>query len=238
MKRLVSLALVSLVAAAVHAGAQSSPSVAGSWDMTTKSPQGERTGLLVIKQEGDKLAGVMKSPRGELPLTSVTLKGSDITLVLTVQFQGSDMVITYTGKVEADKMGGEADFGGLATGEWSAVPHKEAAAAGASAQASGSTPVDVSGVWNATVETPQGTGNPVFTLKQEGEKLTGNYKGTLGEAPLTGTLKGNDITFTFKVNFQGQDFEVTYTGKVEGNSIKGKARLGELGEADWTAKKQ
>ena len=35
------------------------------------------------------------------------------------------MVITYTGTVEKDKMGGEADFGGLATGTWSATAQKQ-----------------------------------------------------------------------------------------------------------------
>ena len=31
------------------------------------------------------------------------------------------MVITYNGKIDAAKMEGEADFGGLATGTWSAT---------------------------------------------------------------------------------------------------------------------
>src|SRR5678816_27545 len=53
--------------------------------------------------------------------------------------------------------------------------------------------VDVTGTWDFQVETPQGSGTPVFTFKQEGEKLTGQYKGLLGEAALTGTVKGNEI---------------------------------------------
>ena len=40
------------------------------------------------------------------------------------------------------------------------------------------------------------------------------------------------------MTFQDQSLDLTYTGKVEGTSMKGKAKLGELGEADWTAKKQ
>ncbi|HWC76548.1 MAG TPA: hypothetical protein VG778_03760, partial [Blastocatellia bacterium] len=86
--------------------------------------------------------------------------------------------------------------------------------------------------------TGQGSGNPVFTFKQDGEKLTGNYKGTFGEAPLTGTVKGSDISFSFKVDVQGQAFEVTYTGKIDGANMKGTAKLGELGDATWSAKKQ
>ncbi|HEV8485982.1 MAG TPA: hypothetical protein VGV87_20735 [Blastocatellia bacterium] len=226
--------------------AQSSPSVVGSWDLVTKTPSGDRPALVVIKQEGGKLSAVAKSPQGERPYESMSLTGNDIKFVMTIQFQGADMVLTYTGKVDKDGMKGEVDFGGLAQGEWSAVPHKEMAAGSGSGAGtgtgagtgSGSASTNVSGVWNATVETPQGTGNPVFTFKQEGEKITGNYKGTFGEAPLTGTLKGGEISFSFKVNMQGQNLDLTYTGKVDGNNMKGKAKLGELGEADWTAKKQ
>ena len=246
MKRFVvfgSAATILLVASMALA---QSPSVVGSWDLVTKTPQGDMPSVLTIKQEGGKLAASGKSARGERSYDSVALTGSDIKLVMTIQFQGADMVLTYTGKVDKDGMKGEVDFGGLAQGEWSAVLHKEMGAgsgtgsgAGAgSGSGSGSASGNISGVWNAAVETSQGTGNPVFTFKQEGEKITGNYKGTFGEAPLTGTLKGNEISFSFKVNVQGQSADLSYTGKVDGNNMKGKAKLGDFGEADWTAKKQ
>jgi len=248
MKRLsgLLLALAVFAVTVTTALAQGGASVVGTWDMVVESPQGKRPSTLVIKQEGDKLSAVAKGARGERPLDSVTLKGDEITMVMTVQFQGQDMVITYKGKVEKEMMKGTADFGGLAQGEWSATPHKEGAAptttvAPVTEQAPPTPPApagNISGTWNGAVETAQGTGTPVFTFKQEGEKLTGTYKGQLGEAPLTGTLKGNDISFSIKVNFQGQDLNITYTGKVEGNNMKGKAVLGELGEANWTAKKQ
>ena len=243
MKRLMvfSSAATILLLASIAFG--QGPSVVGSWDLLTKSPAGDRPSMLVIKQDGGKLTAAAKGPQGERPYDSIALTGSDIKFVLTIQYNGADMVLTYTGKVDKDGMKGEVDFGGLAQGEWSAALHKEGAGAGSgtgagSGSGSGSGAGSVSGVWNATVETPQGTGNPVFTFKQEGDKITGNYKGTFGEAPLTGTLKGSDITFSFKVNMQGQNLDLTYTGKVDGNNMKGKVALGELGEATWTAKKQ
>jgi len=215
----------------------------GIWDITIVSPQGERKGQIVIKQEGDKLTGMMKTPRGERPLDSVTVKGDDITFVMTAQVQGQDMVMTYKGKIEKDSMKGDADFGGFATGTWSAVPHKEdamaAAAPPASAPAASSQAANITGVWNVSVETQAGSGSPVFTLKQDGENITGNYKGQFGEAPLTGTVKGNDVKIQFKVNAQGQDLNLTYTGKIDGkDSMSGKVSLGELGEGTWTAKRK
>ncbi len=49
---------------------------------------------------------------------------------------------------------------------------------------------DVSGTWDAKVETNFGSGTPVFVLKQSGEKLSGTYSGTLGSTQVSGTVKG------------------------------------------------
>src|SRR5258708_325379 len=70
--------------------------------------------------------------------------------------------------------------------------------------------VDVTGKWDFAVETSAGSGAPKFEFKQDGEKLTGSYSGQLGEAKLTGTVKGNDITFKFSIELG----DVVYTGKV------------------------
>jgi hypothetical protein len=249
MKRLFSSGLITILLTAVafaHAP-QANAAVAGSWDITIESPQGKRTGMLVIKQEGDKLTGMMKTPRGERTLDSVTVKGGEITFVMTAQVQGQDMVMTYKGKVDKGTMSGDADFGGFATGTWSAVPHKEDAAAASSAPAAGpaqpAAPTSgVTGVWEFAVELASGgTGAPTFTLKQDGEKVTGTYKGQLGEAPVTGTVKGSDVKLSYKINLQGQDLEGTYTGKLTGNdSMAGTVTfsLADLGTGKWTAKKK
>lgn len=101
------------------------------------------------------------------------------------------------------------------------------------------TGANITGEWSFAVETSAGSGNPSFTFKQEGEKLTGTYKGQLGEGPLTGTVKGSDITFTVKVNAQGQDLTIVYTGMIENkDTMKGKVVLGELGEGTWTGKRK
>src|SRR5262245_38159862 len=154
MKRLsyftcaLTVALLASFPAAGHP--QTGASAVGRWDITIESPQGSRTSELVIKQEGDKFSGVMKSPRGERPLDSVTVKGNEITFVMKAQVQGQDMVMTYKGKVEKDSMKGDADFGGMATGTWSAVPHKEGAAAPApaSAPAASSGGANITGAWD------------------------------------------------------------------------------------------
>lgn len=239
MKRILGTTLVLLMG--VLSAAAQSASVVGSWDFTVESPNGKTTSVLVIKKDGDTLSGMAKGARGERLLESVSVAGSEITFVMKIKFQDQDMVITYKGKVEKDSMKGEADFGGLATGSWSAVPHKEGAAPAPAAapQAASAGAANISGVWNFAVETQAGSGSPTFTFKQDGENLTGTYKGQFGEAPLTGTVKGADVKFTVKVNAQGQDLTIVYSGKIDGkDSMKGSASFGEMGEGTWTAKRK
>jgi hypothetical protein len=96
----------------------------GEWDVTTMSPVGTSTSMLVIKKDGEKIVAVGKGANGERPYDSIKVDGKDITLVITIQYEGSPMTITYVGEITTDGMGGNADFGGLAMGTWSAVAHK------------------------------------------------------------------------------------------------------------------
>jgi hypothetical protein len=96
----------------------------GSWDLTTISPEGEFKSTLVIREESGQLKAVGKSAQGERAYDSIAVEGGNITLVVTISYNGSPMVITYRGKVDKGTMGGEADYGGLATGTWSATAQK------------------------------------------------------------------------------------------------------------------
>ena len=101
------------------------------------------------------------------------------------------------------------------------------------------TKTDVTGKWLFTVETSAGSGTPTLTLKQDGEKLTGHYSGQLGEADLTGTLKGPDIKITFTADVQGNSINCVYTGTVDGkDAMKGKVELVGLGDGTFMAKRQ
>ena len=98
---------------------------------------------------------------------------------------------------------------------------------------------DVTGKWAFAVETAAGSGTPTMTFKQDGEKLTGHYSGQLGEADFTGTVKGQDVSFKFTVDAQGNLLDVAYTGTVESkDTMKGKVSIVGLGDGTFTAKKQ
>jgi hypothetical protein len=97
---------------------------------------------------------------------------------------------------------------------------------------------NVAGDWDVTIQSPQGTNTVLVTLKQDGEKVSGLFKGPQGELPFEGgTLTGNDLKFAFTVNVQGNSIIISLTGKVDGAAISGKADFGGFGEGDWSAKR-
>src|SRR5262249_36997426 len=104
----------------------------------------------------------------------------------------------------------------------------------------GQAKTDISGQWTFEVVTDAGGGTPTVTLKQDGEKLTGHYSSqTLGEADLTGTVKGQDIKFSFSADLQGTALQVTYAGTIESkDSMKGTIDLGGMAQGTFTAKRQ
>ena len=98
---------------------------------------------------------------------------------------------------------------------------------------------DLTGKWSAQVETDAGSGSPSFTLKQSGDTLSGTYAGQLGDAPLTGSVKGEAVEFSFKVSPGGDVITVTYKGKVTGpKELKGTVDLGGMGSGTFTATRQ
>jgi len=76
---------------------------------------------------------------------------------------------------------------------------------------------NISGTWSFAVD--NGESKPInvtFTFKQEGEKLSGAYSGGLGEHPVTGTVKGDKVAFSFDVAYPDKpSMKVRYTGTME-----------------------
>lgn len=97
---------------------------------------------------------------------------------------------------------------------------------------------DVTGTWIMNVETSAGSGSPTFILVQKGDALSGTYKGQLGEAQVTGTVKGDDVTIEYKVDGQAGSLAVKYWGKTDGKTMTGKVSLGQLGEGTFKGTKQ
>jgi hypothetical protein len=226
-----------LLAAATLAAAQT-VNMAGDWEVVLKTPKGDVPGKATLKQDGEKLSGVVKGKLGvrSMPIEG-TIQGRALKLFLTLRDSNSDIPVTLTGEVEGDVAKGRADFGGITEGSWTAKRLAEATPAMAD-KAPASEVADVSGEWVFEVETDAGSSSPMATFKQEGGKLTGQFKGAFGEAPLTGTVKGAEISFSFKVQAQGAEVTVTYTGTIEKSLMKGRVQTGDLHSGAWSATRQ
>ena len=98
--------------------------------------------------------------------------------------------------------------------------------------------VDVNGVWDMVVETPNGPIENVGTLKQEGEKLTGTLASHMGEVALEGSVVGDEIKYVINIDMQGQQMAIAFAGKVDGDKMAGLFEFGGMGSAAWSATKR
>ena len=98
------------------------------------------------------------------------------------------------------------------------------------------------GTWKWT--SPGRGNNPqpresTLTLKQDGEKLTGTLKSGGANAQETeiteGSVKGADIAFKVVRKGNNGDITISYTGKLDGDTITGKIAFGTGDPRDWKA---
>ena len=97
---------------------------------------------------------------------------------------------------------------------------------------------DVTGAWQFTVETSQGTSSPIVVLQQKGEDLSGSFTSQVpGEVKTVGAVKGNAVEFGFTEEAGGLPIQVSYTGTIESpTSMEGTATYEGSGyKATWSA---
>jgi hypothetical protein len=97
---------------------------------------------------------------------------------------------------------------------------------------------DITGPWEVTIDSPQGAMSIDADLKQNGEVLTGMITSPMGNVELKGTFKNNELAFSYSVPLQGQNLDITMTGKLAGDTIDGLVAIAGLGEVPWKAKRK
>ncbi|SNT28450.1 Imidazolonepropionase [Ekhidna lutea] len=98
-------------------------------------------------------------------------------------------------------------------------------------KSNGGEPVDASGTWNYTTETPQGNGSGVITLKG----TPGDYSGTITVSFNDSTndienvtVDGNNVSFSFKLNM-GEEITVDISMDIDGDSFEGTLSVAQFG---------
>jgi hypothetical protein len=218
-------------------------SALGTWNATFISQQGEIPAQLTLKKTGDKIVGEISSQMGSSPVEA-EVKDKTLSVWFNMQGQNGPMAIELYGTLDGDKLKGTFSAGGQAAGDWSATKQKDTKDAKDTKEPAASTPssstASLTGDWNLSVELPNMTATPGMTLKQDGEKLTGEYvSAQYGKYAITGTAKGSDVTFWFAMSVEGTAINVTYTGKVEKDgSLKGAVNYGDMMNGTFTATKK
>lgn len=92
-----------------------------------------------------------------------------------------------------------------------------AAAPTASAQGA----AQVAGEWNATMNTPGGPRAFKVVFVQTGDSLSGTVKRATGDVPLKGSVKGNEVTFSYTIDYGGNAIALTVIATVTGDAMKG-----------------
>ncbi len=96
---------------------------------------------------------------------------------------------------------------------------------------------DVSGEWKISLDFLFGDAEHIAVFEQNGDELSGIYKGEFKEGRLRGRMNGNTIEFTGFLKHEASSLSYHYTGTVSGNTMTGTVEMGEYWSASWKAVK-
>ncbi len=95
----------------------------------------------------------------------------------------------------------------------------------------------LTGSWQLSIVSPQGTRTPTMLLTQTGTQVSGTYKSSRGDVPIGGTIQGNEFALTVKIATQNDSLVVEYKGRLDGDALTGRVMMGARGEANFTGKR-
>lgn len=94
---------------------------------------------------------------------------------------------------------------------------------------------DLSGDWMLTTESALGTQVSDMRVRQDGERLSGTISSPMGSMNHAGTLTGKNVAFAFTFVSQGMEVRIHYQGSVDGDTMRGTAKIGDFGEGKFVA---
>lgn len=96
----------------------------------------------------------------------------------------------------------------------------------------------LAGKWTATVEASSGAIESTLDIKadpKDDKKFTGTISSQIGEATLQGSVVDGRLTFSFTMNANGSDLNVSFAGtQQKDGSLAGTLNFGQ-GDVNWTA---
>lgn len=90
----------------------------GKWNISIKTPMGEQTGVLTLKQEGDALTGEMTGPAGATPIENGRVEGEKLMWDAKVT-SPMPLTLEFEGLTEGDSISGNVKLGAFGTSTFS-----------------------------------------------------------------------------------------------------------------------
>jgi hypothetical protein len=79
--------------------------ISGTWKASTETPNGTFETTFTFKVDGTKLSGTTSNQMlGELPFTDGKIDGDTITFLVSANFNGNDVKMSYKGKVAGEEI--------------------------------------------------------------------------------------------------------------------------------------
>jgi hypothetical protein len=230
-------AILGLTIATPSAAQTAATTVTGTWKASFVTQDRTYPAGLELKQDGEKLTGNLLSDTKDPIVGSV--EGQNVSFTFQTPNPGGDGSILSIGvkcTLDKDALSGEFTVNDGPGGTFSAQRATPAPKSGGDdvvTQAGGK--VDLTGNWALSVDFGTISATPSAVFKQDGDTLTGQYTSQqYGTFPLKGTLKGNQLSFTFTMTIEGNAIDALFSGTADKDTMKGSVNYGGIGEGTFT----
>ena len=229
------LATIVGLSIAAPSSAQTAAAVSGRWTSSFVTAERTYPATIELKQDGQTITGNLVTEAKE-KVTGAVEGGTISFRFQTLDPGGSGALLSISVKCTLDKDALSGDFT-VDDGPGGTFSAQRATAAGqdSGAKADASAKVDLTGSWTLAVDFGSISATPSVVFKQDGETLTGEYTSQqYGSYPLKGTVKGNQLQFTFTMTIEGNAIDVAYSGTADKDNIKGSVNYGGIGDGTFT----
>jgi hypothetical protein len=80
-------------------------------------------------------------------------------------------------------------------------------------------PANIGGAWQITWQSRSGSQQATMQIQQDGSKVSGTFQDPSGSSPVTGSIAGNNVSFSMQI--QGRPMTLAFTGTVDGDKMSG-----------------
>ncbi|MEO5897855.1 MAG: hypothetical protein ABIS06_19385 [Vicinamibacterales bacterium] len=97
--------------------------------------------------------------------------------------------------------------------------------------------IDITGKWDMSIGTSQGSMPATLNVTKDADKLGGTLSSIQGEVPVTLTLKEKALSIELSIQTPNGPLNIIMSGTIDGDTMKGTADFGGRGSGEWSAKR-